>query len=929
MSRNRDFGFFLSALLASMACGLDKDGRTPRASRQTLEENPGQSSASLVLHVVPPQATDPAIDQALDPHYVWLDREAQTNHKLLMFLPGHGAQPEMYQLVQKEAARLGYHVIGLMYVNGGPRLAIGCAVHADRSAQNACWEETHLEILDGIHRDRSVVTVNVPNSIYNRLRKVLKYLAAQHPEEGWSQFLAHGEPRWSRIAVGGHSQGGAQAAMIAKSHAVARVVVFSSPPDAVRTTEAAPWVGTHVTPAARYFGLAHKSEPLFGPIHGSWMLIGMAAFGGDERPELIEPPYHFTHMLVTELPPRQPGLPNAFHISTAADEQTPLGADGTPLLRDAWRYMLGAEDSDEGEGESEDERFVPHLFCTIASTWDPQVGRPSRDALSQLSPSGTKLRVGVSTTNPHYASLKGGVLVGPGIDLACRLAAKLRLPIEFSSYANLPDLLTAFRANAFEIGFAFDPSLADPDLALTNPYVGVPNTYVVSKQSSFMSVSDVDHPGVKVGATAASSPAVYLARHLKFATLMTYGPGGAQTALLAGGIDALASGRAANAAFVNANPTKVRMISENIFYAMLAPFMHLDDEDGVCYLNTYIEAAKTSGLINQTLARITPPVLPNGSIVAPAMPTCARRSDEDDSDGDGAEALGPFSDWSAPVNLGPVVNSPFDDHHPAISANGLSIYITSTRPNGFGTENIWVSQREDVDAAWGPPRNLGPVVNVPGSNTGVPNFSPDGHRMFFNSNRPGGFGRGDLYVSFREDTDDDFGWQAAVNLGPKINEHRYEQCAPTYFEDEKSGLTSLYFCSFNRPPPDGLGDYDIFVSILGSDGTFGPGVLVRELSSPFRDTRTALRSDGLEMFITSNRPGSIGKLDIWVSTRKTTSDPWSPPIDVGPVVNAKGGRQGAPALSADGTTMFFYADGRSDGLGGRDLYVTTRTKLKN
>jgi hypothetical protein len=83
------------------------------------------------------------------------------------------------------------------------------------------------------------------------------------------------------------------------------------------------------------------------------------------------------------------------------------------------------------------------------------------------------------------------------------------------------------------------------------------------------------------------------------------------------------------------------------------------------------------------------------------------------------------------------------------------------------------------------------------------------------------------------------------------------------------------------------------------------------------------------MFITSNRPGSIGKLDIWVSTRKTTSDPWSTPIDVGPVVNAKGVRQGAPALSADGTTMYFYSDSRPDGLGGRDLYVTTRTTLKD
>jgi hypothetical protein len=629
-------------------------GDSGRAIRPRLERGPeifsdqSESPAPLVPHIVAPKDTDPAIDKALDNHLAWLDTSAERNHKLLVFMPGHGAQPEMYQLVQKEAARLGYHVIGLMYVNGGPRLAIACGIAAD---PNACWEDTHLENLDGIHRNRSVVNVNVPNSIYNRLRKLLAYLAAHYPEEDWSRFLAHGEPKWSRIAVGGHSQGGAQAATIAKLHTVARAVLFSSPPDAVHT-EAPLWVATHVTPTARYWGLVHDRDPGFRSIRGSWDLIGMGAFGAAVAPETSEPPYGFTHMLVTDVVPQGGSFSAGAHSAPVGDDFTPLKADGTPLLRDAWRYLLGAQDGDDDEGE---------------------------------------------------------------------------------------------------------------------------------------------------------------------------------------------------------------------------------DESG----------------------------------------------DE--------HALGPFSDWSAPVNLGPVVNSRFDDHHPGISANGLSLYITSTRPggSGIGTENIWVSQRESLHAPWGPPRNLGPVVNVPGSNTGVPNLSPDGHRMFFNSNRPGGFGLGDLYVSYRDDTEDDFAWQSAVNLGPKINDRRYEQCAPTYFEDEERGVTSLYFCSFNRPPPDGLGDYDIFVSTLGPDGMFGPGALVRELSSPFRDTRTALRSDGLEMFITSNRPGSIGKLDIWVSTRKTTSDPWSTPIDVGPVVNAKGVRQGAPALSADGTTMYFYSDSRPDGLGGRDLYVTTRTTLKD
>ena len=277
-----------------------------------------------------------------------------------------------------------------------------------------------------------------------------------------------------------------------------------------------------------------------------------------------------------------------------------------------------------GTGDDAEQVFVPNPMCTMPPAWDPQVGIPSSVALGQLSPSGTSLRIGVTLTNPHSASLQNGALVGPAIDISCRLAAKLQLPIEFKSYSDLPSFLAAFRANAFEVGFSFDPLLAETDLAVANPYVGVPNTYVVPNDSPFMSVDDLDQPGVKIGVMTGNSPAVYLARHLKHATLLTFAPGGALTALLAGQIDAVASGRAALTTFVTTGPGKgkARIMPDNIFYAMLAPFMYLNNADGVCYVRDYIEAAKTSGLIYQALNRITPPVLPSGSIVAPAMPTC-------------------------------------------------------------------------------------------------------------------------------------------------------------------------------------------------------------------------------------------------------------------------------------------------------------------
>jgi len=116
-----------------------------------------------------------------------------------------------------------------------------------------------------------------------------------------------------------------------------------------------------------------------------------------------------------------------------------------------------------------------------------------------------------------------------------------------------------------------------------------------------------------------------------------------------------------------------------------------------------------------------------------------------------------YSDWSEPVNLGPLVNSTSMDRGPAISKDGLSLYFASNRSGGFGTtgEDIYVSQRETRDSEWGPAVNLGPTINTSFSEM-VPALSRDGHLLFFASNRiEGSFGGVDIWVSRREDTHDD------------------------------------------------------------------------------------------------------------------------------------------------------------------------------
>ena len=289
-----------------------------------------------------------------------------------------------------------------------------------------------------------------------------------------------------------------------------------------------------------------------------------------------------------------------------------------------------------------------------------------------------------------------------------------------------------------------------------------------------------------------------------------------------------------------------------------------------------------------------------------------------------AQALaGPkYSPWGPAVNLGCVVNSASADLGPGTTKDGLSLYFVSNRPGGLGGADIWVSQRPDVNAPWGPARNLGPAINTAG-NEQTPALSLDEHMLFFTSNRPGGLGGFDLYVSRRHNRRDDFGWQAPVNVGSGVNSVDQE-FGPAFFEDEDTGTISLYF-STDRP--GGPGGFDIYASTLEPDGTFGPALLVEELSSPFTDLRPWIRRDGLEMFLDSDRPGTFGGLDLWVSTRPSTADPWSQPVNLGPLVNGPAD-DFRPSLSFNGTVLYLSSS-RPGGAGGLDIYASARSKLKD
>ena len=285
-----------------------------------------------------------------------------------------------------------------------------------------------------------------------------------------------------------------------------------------------------------------------------------------------------------------------------------------------------------------------------------------------------------------------------------------------------------------------------------------------------------------------------------------------------------------------------------------------------------------------------------------------------------ASAQQQFTAWSAPVNLGPVVNSSATDACVTVSKNGLSLFFRSGRS---GASILWLSKRSTVDDPWGPPQM---VLNIDGTlfNDGLwlacPALSPDEHRMFFQAYRAGGCGGTDLWVSRRHDRRNDFGWEPPVNVGCEPNGPNSPsgENTPTVFEDE-TGTEVLYFGSGRGP--------GVWQSRMRGDGTFGPATLVTELSSPQGES-VAVRRDGLEAILSSSRPGGPYASNFWTSTRASTADAWSPPVlDLG--LSSYYGCGGRMQISFKGLELYCSSVRPApEGYGGFDLYVARREKLR-
>lgn len=285
-----------------------------------------------------------------------------------------------------------------------------------------------------------------------------------------------------------------------------------------------------------------------------------------------------------------------------------------------------------------------------------------------------------------------------------------------------------------------------------------------------------------------------------------------------------------------------------------------------------------------------------------------------------AQSAGPhYTDWSVPVPIAEL-NTTGSESPNSISRDGLSLYInfldaTTTPPN----EDIYVAYRDDVDSPWGEPVIVPNVNSIRNDRHAF--ISPDGHWLYFASNRTGGLGNSyDIYVSWRRHVKDDQGWETPTRL-PVVNTSGFD-VGPRLFEDE-FGVVQLYFSS---NPAANSQPVDIYRSVLGQYG-FETPVTVPELNSTFHEGACYLRKDGREIYF----PRTEGTVqNVMYSTRESTDAVWDAPeyvFDRSLIGDPAITFITNPVLSWDGLTIYIgvYQTGVNNG--NADIYVSHREKI--
>lgn len=153
----------------------------------------------------------------------------------------------------------------------------------------------------------------------------------------------------------------------------------------------------------------------------------------------------------------------------------------------------------------------------------------------------------------------------------------------------------------------------------------------------------------------------------------------------------------------------------------------------------------------------------------------------------------------------PGVNDPiYWDSQPTVSADGNTIIFVSNRPGGYGKLDLYITTKDPVSKAWSTPKNMGPTINTSESEK-TPFLHSDSETLYFSSDGHFGFGQGDIFYVRKDEKGK---WKKPENIGSPIN-------GP----DDDAGFfvstdgTLGYFCSYSnegKVAGKGVGKYDVF-----------------------------------------------------------------------------------------------------------------------
>ncbi|MCL2682494.1 MAG: OmpA family protein [Bacteroidales bacterium] len=207
--------------------------------------------------------------------------------------------------------------------------------------------------------------------------------------------------------------------------------------------------------------------------------------------------------------------------------------------------------------------------------------------------------------------------------------------------------------------------------------------------------------------------------------------------------------------------------------------------------------------------------------------------------------------WGKAVRMPEPVTSEDNEGAQSISPDGRYLFFTGcNRRDGFGSCDIYVSKK--IGDVWGRPFNLMDPINTRAWES-QPSIAPDGKTLYFASNRSGGKGGSDIWVS---ELLDNGLWSEPVNLGDSVNTAGNEGSPFIHYDNQ-----TLYFVSDGHP---GLGGKDIFYTRKKPDGTWGTPVNLGYPINTHKDEISFfVNSTGDMAYIASDRPGGKGGQDIY------------------------------------------------------------------